>query len=343
MEPSLRTGKTSASKVARRQAAQQTAEFRERVLMDYLRAGICVIPLRLDGSKAPHGELIDGKWKRYQHHRPMPSEIWKWSERGCGVGIVCGRVSGGIEVLDFDQEPDRCFPAWQRKIDPTLAATLPVIETGGGGYHVMYRCRQLCPPKKIALPPKDAECQKPFVESRGEASYIVAVGSPLAVHKSKQPYVQVSGVPLPDVPMIDPQQRAELWRAARELDRSDQLTAEHKKVNKAKQPRRRYAGDPDAPSDDFDARATWESILEPHGWEKVRDHAWRRPGSENAFSATIRRAGNGQEVLCCFTSSTALEQKAKYGKFRAYATLTHGGNYSEATKAIRQMGYGGQQ
>jgi putative DNA primase/helicase len=62
------------------------------------KAGLCVVPPKEDGSKAPLGE-----WKEYQTQRPSEFVLNGWYNNGrTGMGIVCGAVSGDLEVLDFD-------------------------------------------------------------------------------------------------------------------------------------------------------------------------------------------------------------------------------------------------
>jgi len=62
----------------------------------YLTYGLSVIPLRR-GQKTP---LI--KWERYQKEAPSMSEVRKWFEGTDNIAIVCGRVSGSLVVVDFD-------------------------------------------------------------------------------------------------------------------------------------------------------------------------------------------------------------------------------------------------
>ena len=60
-------------------------------------AGLSVLPLRLDGTKAPAIK----EWKQFQNERPHELELKRWGTRG-GVGIVCGKVSGNLEIIDID-------------------------------------------------------------------------------------------------------------------------------------------------------------------------------------------------------------------------------------------------
>ncbi|MDF5755804.1 bifunctional DNA primase/polymerase [Spongiactinospora sp. TRM90649] len=65
-------------------------------------AGLCVIPAATNGTKQPWPG--GGTWTRYQHHRPTTAQLDAWftGRRYDGLGIVCGRVSGNLEMLEFE-------------------------------------------------------------------------------------------------------------------------------------------------------------------------------------------------------------------------------------------------
>ena len=66
----------------------------------YRRAGMSVIPIKCDGSKAPL--LIS--WDEFMRRRATKDEVRTWfsGEAPPGIGIVGGEVSGGLLVLDFE-------------------------------------------------------------------------------------------------------------------------------------------------------------------------------------------------------------------------------------------------
>jgi hypothetical protein len=63
-------------------------------------AGRSVAPI-YPNKKYPSG---DG-WKVYQEHLPTPDEIRRWFRRTplLGICIICGKVSGDQECIDFDE------------------------------------------------------------------------------------------------------------------------------------------------------------------------------------------------------------------------------------------------
>jgi hypothetical protein len=60
-------------------------------------AELCVIPLN---GKRP----ALGSWKQYQQQRPNEQDIRRRAQEGLlqNLGIVCGKVSNNLVVLDFD-------------------------------------------------------------------------------------------------------------------------------------------------------------------------------------------------------------------------------------------------
>ncbi len=71
---------------------------------DFVDAGLCVIPLRLDGSKAS-----TVSWKQYQDRKPTDAEIDDWFSRPAGVAVVCGAVSGGWKSWILTRTPKSFF------------------------------------------------------------------------------------------------------------------------------------------------------------------------------------------------------------------------------------------
>ncbi|MEP1645599.1 bifunctional DNA primase/polymerase, partial [Rhodopirellula bahusiensis] len=165
----------------------------------YIQAGISVIPIQANGTKRPVGS-----WKPYQSQILALDRVQLLFTQGLGIAMICGRVSGGLEVLDFDERAEETMARWRTLIPEELFARLPIVRTGGGGFHVPYRCSTISPSQKIA---RTSE-RKVLIESRGERAYIVAVGSPRCTHHSGRYYEQIQGTPLPNLPVITEDERA---------------------------------------------------------------------------------------------------------------------------------------
>src|SRR4051794_35119642 len=89
-------------------------------------AGLCPVPPRQDGSKAP----IEA-WKDYQEARPSPEQLRAWFGRDRqGLGIVTGAVSGNVELFEFDD-----LPTYERFVEAGRASGLgDLIDRVMGGY-----------------------------------------------------------------------------------------------------------------------------------------------------------------------------------------------------------------
>ena len=296
----------------------------------YVKASISVIPIRVDGSKSP----AITSWKSYQSNRPTIHELKPWFNRKHGIGLVCGSISGMMEVLDFDEDADEMFKLWWTQLDPTIQEKLTVVSTGGGGFHVPYRSEQVCGNEKIAM----RSDGKVLIESRGEGGYIIGVGSPKEVHRSLKSYEQIQGTPLPQLPFLTLSERKALWDAAFSLDQRCREEVIHSYRSRLTRRMERFHT-ADTPWDRFDREASWDSILRPAGWTSRDGIHWTRPGKTNGTSAKVITASNGCEVLTVFSSnarelSPAQGSYRTLGKFQAYTILHHGGDRSAALSQI---------
>lgn len=305
----------------------------------YVDAGISVVPLRLDGSKAPFCS-----WKPFQSRKATQRELNLWFEGPVGIGIVCGLVSGGLEVLDFDERAEETLQQWRELLPDDLESRLCICLTGGQGYHVIYRSNVVCKNTKIA----NTRDRKVLIESRGEGGYIVGVGSPAKVHASGRPYEQIQGLPLPALPYISEEERTLLWRAAASLGETATDAEEliNQRANELR-PCVPVGHDSSTPWGDFDARANWREILEPAGWQSRDGEYWTRPGKDGGPSAHVILATSGIEILTVFSTNAgplAPESTGhrNWGKFAAYTALHHDGDRREAARQARKLGYGEQ-
>jgi hypothetical protein len=65
--------------------------------LEFRAAGISVVPVREDGSKAPARN-----WKEFQERLAEPSEILASLSNAQGFGIVTGAISGQLEMLELE-------------------------------------------------------------------------------------------------------------------------------------------------------------------------------------------------------------------------------------------------
>lgn len=317
-------------------------EFVRKTALEYVAASLSVFPIKSDGSKRPPPI----PWKPYQSRLASAYEVAQMFRNDVGIAILGGKVSGGLEMLDFDRA--WIFEPWGKLIEervPGLLTRLPQVKTPKGGRHVYYRCREIQGNQKLAQesPEIDPATKEPkpntLIETRGEGGYVIAPGSPLGCHPSGKPYEHVAGPPLTRIPEITPEERKVLFDAARSFNKWTPTNVRTLRPSGKIPPPEGIL----RPGDDFMARASWEEILGAHGWKPVREMGnevhWRRPGKQDpGISATTGHCG---DYLYVFSSNAApLQANHPYDKFAAYADLNHGGDFTAAAKDLSSRGYG---
>ena len=289
-------------------------------------------------------------WARLQHEPADEQEIEAWYQEDSsrGVGIICGQVSGGLEVLDFDA-PEMFDAFLNRAIetgDPDLVVRVAVgyhEATPSGGVHIAYRCTAIEPSQKLARRPGPSQ-QSPhqsdvLVETRGEGSLAVVAPSRGSAHSPGGAYRLLHGG-VNSIVTVTPEERMVLLRLARSLDEEPPAKLV---VGGSSASRGATVGSGNRPGDDFTRRASWSLVLEPHGWTPTADRGgiwdWRRPGKTEGMSATTNHGD--LDLLFVFSSSTPFETGIWYTKFHAYTVLNHEGDFSAAARDLAQQGYGG--
>lgn len=313
----------------------------------YLKSGFSTIPIKVDGSKSP----AVSSWAEYQKRKPSESELMKWFGNGAsrGIAVIGGKVSGGLEILDFDS-PD-IIPAWRKLVEeeaPDLLTKLPQVETPSGGLHVYFRCAIMQGNQKLAEREIEVPATTPgaykrggnffknttLIETRGEGGYVLAPGSPPECHEFKKPYQLINGT-LAKTPVITVEEREILFVCARQLNelvkKSDQIAPERAPKSETKRP-----------GEDFNARGDVRGLLEKNGWQFLRKGSkgglWARPGV-NHISASLYENGFFHIFS---TNAHPLENGCTYSPFALYATLEHESDFSAAAKALAAKGYGEQ-
>jgi hypothetical protein len=111
------------------------------------------------------------------------------------------------------------------------------------------------------------------------------------------------------------------------------------------------ADNADRPGDDFNRRGDVRAVLRNAGWVRLTDRQgadgneyWRRPGKdsrEGGWSATLKECSDGP-VFYVFSSNAApFEPQTGYAPFAVYTLLEHGGDFEQAARCLRTMGFGG--
>lgn len=315
--------------------------------------GLCVVPPMEDGTKQP---IVS--WKKYQAERPSDGLVHRWYEREHrrGLGLVCGAVSGNLEMLEFEGTAVHAgLHLRYRELAEQCGASELLTRvlggyterTPGGGFHCLYRCstpvagnlklaRRAATAEELAANPDDKI--KVLIETRGEGGYVITAPSNGGVHPSGGAWVLTSGS-FAAMAVISADEREVLLALARPFD---QMPKAESRIERSG-PITPNAGEAERPGDQFSQQTSWAQILEPHGWKRLfttkdGNQHWRRPGKKIGTSATISQGGEG--VLYVFSDSTLFAMDTSYSKFGAYALLEHDGNHKVAARALVQRGFG---
>jgi hypothetical protein len=233
-----------------------------------------------------------------------------------GIAVVCGGQSGNLEVLDFDNHQGDArerITAFQKECE-VWPDDIVVVKTGGGGYHILYRCNKIGGNQKLAsVPIKNStgrEVPDAVIETRGEGGYAVTAPS--------QGYKVVKGC-LSSIPTIPEDVRSDMIEVARGFNRW--VEVRHEPVEDKGRPGDIYNQSPEAIDEAKDA-------LKEAGWAHVYGNRWRRPGKNKGHSATFGTIA--QNILYAFSPNAyPFEQYKCYTPFQIVALLRHGGDFKK--------------
>lgn len=303
-------------------------------------AGLCIVPPREDGSKAPLGI-----WKEFQAERPSLERLREYyrKERH-GLGTLGGPVSGELEVFELESDE-----VWKRfrcaMADGGYEDMLEKAEDGyleqapRGGVHYLWRTEKAGGNRKLAM----TENFEVMIETRAAGGYCILAPSYGPVHPTGRPYVRLSGS-FATIPFFDQEER-EIWlRVAAALDQRPRVDDVPFRPGP-------HDTDDSFPGNDFNRRGDWhKDVLLPAGWKFVSrmldgegrtQEFWRRPGKDQGNSAVLHpEAGPGGLFVCFSTSTPIPETEEGYSKFRTYAWLHHGGDFRAAARELKRRGFG---
>ncbi|PUZ21780.1 hypothetical protein DCC81_24645 [Chitinophaga parva] len=282
------------------------------------------------------------KWTHYQKEKITQDALATMfaSHKTAGIAIICGAISGNLEVVDVDCKYDlsgRLFEEFMQAIVdalPDLAHRLVIATTKSGGYHIMYRCSALQGNLKLARRGATDEelIQEPhdkvrvLIETRGEGGYVIA--APTDGYAYSQNTIR-------DLPEITSEQRETIFEIARSFNQlMEPVSHQHKFVEQ-----KTYSK---SPFRDYNERGDVVGLLQAHGWQVVRtterQTIFKRPG--NSTSKTSGDYDHDKGFFAVFTTSSIFEPMKGYRPCAVYAMLECNGDYKEAAKKLLAMGYG---
>ena len=136
--------------------------------------GFNLIPLK-PKSKEPIGGL---NWKQFQEDKYTGSY-----PDSCNVGVVCGRSSGNVFVVDLDDAT--LYDDYPAEIKNTFT-----VKTGKG-YHIYYHFHGFPPPNK-----KLDDKRGRHIDIKSQGGYVLA---PTSVHPNGSIYTAINEEPIMDI------------------------------------------------------------------------------------------------------------------------------------------------
>ena len=143
-------------------------EFKQ-MLEYYIAQNLSFIPL-VAGQKKP----AVAAWEPFQKAKPTEKDIEKWFFKGAfyNIGIICGKVSENLVVLDFEDKKI-AYKIFGKNIGKETF----VVQSGSGkGLHVYYKTR---------FPVRKFKIEELALDVQGEGSYVAA---PPSLHPSNRKY-----------------------------------------------------------------------------------------------------------------------------------------------------------
>ncbi|MFD2888945.1 bifunctional DNA primase/polymerase [Chitinophaga cymbidii] len=282
------------------------------------------------------------RWNQYRKRPPTIYELEMMFSRSdsCGIGIVCGEVSGNFVGIDMDIKNDLTgtlhdgFQNAMNEVFGLKSRKFAKATTRSGGFHWYYRCEEPTRSQHLAQRPtakaerliQPNETVKVLIESCAEGSIIVVPPTP------GYTYLQQD---LCSLPLITMEQQDRLFSIARRFHQiAPGLRTEKHKTHPCPP-----AG---SPFEDYNQRGDVIALLLRHNWQITASTnvktIFRRPGDTKHDTS-----GDFHHELGLFTvltTSTAFERWKGYKPSAVFAILECNGDFTLAAKKLIQLGYG---
>ena len=296
------------------------------------------------------------------------NSVKKYDLSNCvAVGLVCGKPSGNVEVIDIDQKyslDGKLFENYKRlihELDDSLLQKLVVQKTKNGGYHFIYRCSAIGGNTKLANrstidAEKDETYQKTYeseVSKGKDDSEARRVAEKSKINDKIRVLIETRGIggqivcnpsvgyemiygDLYGINDITPDERDILFGIARQFNEVMEEYALPAKSSAIKKTKGLSA------FDDYNKRGDVIGLLQNHGWKVVKRQGpktiFLRPGQTSSVSS-----GNFDENrnwFTVFTTSSEFEPEKAYLPYAVFAILECNKDFVEASRKLYDMGYG---
>ena len=298
------------------------------MVMNYLQLGINTIAVN-------ENKQAIFPWKVYQEQMVTEEELSRQmaDNRAKGVAIICGSVSGNVEVIDIDTKYET-YDLWQAikdAIPQELFLKLHIVKTRSNGKHLIYKCEAIEGNQKLAqrLPTLQEKKDNPsiksycIIETRGEGGYVVAPPTPGYT-------IEQEGIHV-----ITYDERESLF----EIMRSFNEIFEEQVIEAHQRPSTKDYGV--SPFDDYNRRGDIVELMERNGWKVVKQNSERiyflRPGSQSEHSGSWNI---GMGLFSVFSVNTPFLVQKGYKLSAVFSILETSGDFKLAARKLLDMGFG---
>lgn len=299
-------------------------EIKEKA-KEYLKLQLSVIPAGED--KAP-----TIKWKKYESERMKEEEVDVLFNGGNVkyLGIVCGAISGNLEVIDVDTKHDKTNTLWDNLRGliednlPEIYKSLVIAQTRSGGYHIYYKCSSIAGNLKLS----NKANKETLIETRGEGGYVVAPPSPGYKYLQGDPSI---------IPTITPEDRNRLFSIARSFNELEEVKPKIPTISSNS-----YSSKGNSPLEDYNQRGDLLSLLESRGWKVLFQsgqniHVLREGDTDSKTSGNFNLA---LRTLRVFSTSTGFNPDKAYSPAQVFSLLECSGDNKLAYRRLLELGYG---
>lgn len=240
-----------------------------------------------------------------------------------GIALICGKVSGNLEVIDIDNKngnAEDIFNDWNdiKDVKEILTKyTLPIEKTLSGGVHIWYKCDKIEGNLKLARQNKNT-----VAETRGEGGYCLCDPS--------NGYELLNG-DLLDIPRITTDERETLLTCLRSFtDFYDFRPYKNNKIQNA---------DGLRPGDIFNTLPTTQNEIKnlltssdyTYSHSDPKGDFYTRPGKDKGVSCCY----NGQTLYNWSSNDPYLPQNEKaYNSFQIFTFIKYNGDFTAAAKEL---------
>ena len=283
--------------------------------------GLSIIPV--SSTKQP--------FKSWSQFQKVESPVADWHThyaKGGYVGIICGKVSGNLELIDIDEKNDPQHTITQEflsLIPQPLLDRLIIQTTVNSGSHLIYRCQEAEIEKnqKLALHSDGAV----IIETRGEGGYFCTHKSNYQIQHGTFNLAEVEF----DIPMISKDEREFL------LDTARSLTRYFPKENKINSDGFSYN---EPAVNEFNSTFNIIELFEQNDWEVTKEDDEKvyllRKGSKAQHSGYYFK---DSKLFYCFSTSTGFIPERPYNHFQVLKTLENISDYRSALRRLPELGY----